>query len=132
MRIELSALASLDDIDRGMLEPAFTTAAEQSRRDGRAALAGIFEALAKAVHAPTRAHGVRLDTVADLDAGDLDSLIEGTTMQRDRELTAECATRAAFFDQLREGLDAERKRRTSVLSAIGAAMDWYDRRFPDA
>src|SRR5947207_1286957 len=50
LRIELSALARLDEVDRGMLEPAFTTAADQSRRDGRAALAGVFDALAKAVH----------------------------------------------------------------------------------
>jgi hypothetical protein len=114
-----------------MLEPAFTTAAEQSRRDGREALAGVFDALARAVHAATRRTGVRLDTAADLDAADLDSLIEGTTIQRDRERAAECETRADFFDQLRAGLDTERTRRTRVLSAIDAAMDWYDRRFPE-
>jgi hypothetical protein len=115
-----------------MLQPAFATAAEQSRRDGRVALAGVFDALARAVSEPGRQTTVRLETVADLDADDLDSLIEGATIQRERESAAECASRAAFFDQLRLGLEAERERRTTVLTAIDAAMDWYDRRFPDA
>jgi hypothetical protein len=114
-----------------MLEPAFATAADQARRDGRTALAGIFGALARAVHAPTEHATVRLETVADLDAADLASLIEGTTIQRERELAARCASRAAFFDQLRAGLDEERQRRTNVLTAIDQAMEWYDRRFPD-
>jgi hypothetical protein len=115
-----------------MLEPAFTTAADQSRRDGRVALAGVFEALATAVRGPTSRTSVRLETVADLDAVDLDSLIEGTTIQRDREQAADCATRADFFEQLRAGLDEERLRRSRVLTEIDRAMDWYDRRFPDA
>jgi hypothetical protein len=132
VRIELSALARLDEVDRGLLEPAFTTAADQSRRDGRAALAGVFEALARAVHVPTRRTSVRLETVADLDDDDLLSLIEGTSIQRDRERAADCPSREAFFEQLRLGLEAERQRRSSVLTAIDAAMDWYDRRFPDS
>jgi len=107
------------------------TAADQSRRDGRDALAGIFEALARAVRAPTQRATLRLETVADLDLADLDSLIEGTTIQRDRERAADCPSRADFFDQLRAGLDEERQRRSAVLSAIDQAMDWYDRRFPD-
>jgi hypothetical protein len=107
------------------------TAADQSRRDGRAALAGIFEVLASAVRASTSDTTVRLETVADLDGADLDSLIEGTTIQRDRERAADCPTRAEFFDQLQDGLDEERQRRSAVLSAIDQAMDWYDRRFPD-
>src|SRR5688500_3190239 len=114
-----------------MLGPAFATAADQSRRDGRTALAGVFDALAKAGHAPARRTSAPIAPAADLDAADLASLIEGTTFQRDREKAAECDVRAAFFDQLRRGLDEERQRRRKVLSAIDAAMEWYDRRFPD-
>jgi hypothetical protein len=115
-----------------MLEPAFMTAADQSRRDGRVALAGVFEDLARAVHGPSSRTIVRLETAADLDSADLDSLIEGTTIQRDRERAADCETRATFFEQLRAGLDEERQRRSRVLSEIDRAMDWYDRRFPEA
>jgi hypothetical protein len=118
--------ADLSDNDREALRDAFAGATGDALEKRRPALAGLFRALGDAVSDPTRPTSIDLETVADLDEEEIESVIAGSTRHADRAASDDQVARGAFFTQVCSALRDEQRRRREVLARIDQTIAWYE------
>ena len=126
MKVALPSLYGLTASERWFVGTVLGGLAQGCRARGRPALAAVFHALADAVSAPHVPRKIDLESLADLDDGELDDLVRVLQARRG-ECDRQSATgEAAFYGDVLIGLDDERDRRSRVLAAIDGHMTWYE------
>ncbi|HZR01505.1 MAG TPA: hypothetical protein VFC93_22075 [Chloroflexota bacterium] len=124
--VSLSTLSSLSSSDRQFVRALVDASVEKARSQHRHAVAALFAALSDALGSPDAPTSVVLEAAADLDAEELDAILDGFDARARRERAEGNLARAELFRELRAGLEAERERRGAVLAALDRSMTWYE------
>jgi hypothetical protein len=126
VKVALPSLSGLTASERWFVGTVLGGLAQGCRARGRPALAAVFHALSDAVSSPRVPRQVDLEPLADLDEGELDDLVRVLQARRGECQRQSAAGEAAFYADVLIGLDDERARRTKVLTALDAAITWYE------